>query len=258
MIPTDSDDGESDDGQNLPIFSELISDKFTVDNLRELSSIVKSSVMLMQMIEWSCKATRFEDTRSIDDHQITLLEYAVMTDNTSLFQFMIKLGSEQQALLAEEMDDQKSYIMSRRVFEKAIKLGRTEMLSYMIKTTGVDIPLNELIQESGFALVTKPRYYQGLTIGGKKRADWAKAPNSHVQIMEERISPVLQTARVGSVESVDWFMSDAPVRNYKEFAGVHWHDKRIRSLERSSGVSICFPSFSISWLASPAIANFEL
>jgi ankyrin repeat protein len=233
MLSSDGDYEESDDGENLPIFSELVSDKFTVDNLGEVSNIVKSDVMPLQMIEWTCMARRFRDSKTVYDHQTSLLEYAVATDDMDLFKFMIELGSEQQALLAEEEDDQKSYSVGRDVFQKAIKLGRTEILAYMIKTTGVGIPLNELIKRSGVELKTKPKYYQGLTVGGKKRADWAQAPDSQVQVVEERIPPVLQAAKAGSVESVEWFMSDAPMRRYKEFAGVNQHDKRIRTLEES-------------------------
>jgi ankyrin repeat protein len=233
MLSSDSDDEGYDDGENLPIFSELVSDKFTVDNLGEVSTIVKSNVMPLQMIEWGCKASRFNDKDKPGDHQITLLEHAVNTDDMDLLRFMIGLGSEQQALLAEEEDDQKSYNLNRDVFQKAIKLGRTGMLAYMIKTTGVGIPLNELIKKSGVEVKTKPKYYQGLTVGGRKRADWAQAPDSQGHVVEERIPPVLQAAKFGSVESVEWFMSDAPMRRYKEFAGVNQHDKRIRTLEES-------------------------
>ena len=151
--------------------------------------------------------------------QTSILEFAVRNDDMDLFKFMIELGSEQQALLAEEEDDQKSYSLGRDVFQEAIKLGRTEMIAYMIKTTGVGIPLNELIKTSGVELKTKPKYYQGLTVGGKKRADWAQAPNSQVlQVVEERTPPLLLAAKAGNVESVEWFMSDAPMRRYKEFA----------------------------------------
>ena len=73
-----------------------------------------------------------------------------------------------------------------------------------------------------------------ITVGGKKRADWAQAPdNNNVQVVEERIPPVLQAAKAGSVQAVEWFMSDAPLRRYKEFAGINQHDKRIRALEES-------------------------
>jgi hypothetical protein len=72
-----------------------------------------------------------------------------------------------------------------------------------------------------------------LSVGGKKRADWAKAPGDYVAVEEEKIPPLLQAAHAGSIDSVEWFMSDAPMRRYKEFAESNNHDKRIKTLEES-------------------------
>jgi hypothetical protein len=80
---------------------------------------------------------------------------------------------------------------------------------------------------------TKPRYYQGLSVGGKKRADWAQAPGQNIYVVEEKIPPLLQAAHAGSLDSVEWLMSDAPMRRYKEFAESNKHDKRIKTLEQS-------------------------
>jgi ankyrin repeat protein len=228
------DDDDSDNGEDLPIYSELVSDKFTVDNLGEVSNIVKSDVLPLTMIEWPCMPQRFFDSdKKTIEGQSTMLEHAVEIDNMELFKFIIELGGEQQALLAEQDDDQKCYAIDRTVFYNAIRLGRTVMLAEMIKLTGVGIPLNELIKKSGIELKTKPRYYQGLTVGGKKRADWAKAPGSGGQVFEEKVPPLLQAAHVGSIESVEWFMSDAPRRRYKEFAENNKNDKRIKALQHS-------------------------
>ncbi|KAE8441442.1 hypothetical protein EG329_004968 [Mollisiaceae sp. DMI_Dod_QoI] len=231
---SESDDGESDDDEALPIFSELVSDKFTVDNLGEVSNVVKSNVLPITMIEWTCAPYRILDPEhNSRDHRMRLLESAIRIDDMGLLKFIFELGSEQQALLAQEEDDQTSYSIDRSDFFLAIKLGRTAMLAQMIKTTGVGIPLNELIQQSGVEVKTKPRYYQGLSVGGKKRADWAQAPGGEVYVVEEKIPPLLRAAYSGSIDSVEWFMSDAPLRRYKEFAEANKHDKRIKTLEAS-------------------------
>jgi hypothetical protein len=60
-----------------------------------------------------------------------------------------------------------------------------------IRLTGVGIPLNELIEKSGLELKPKPRYYQGLTVGGRKRADWARAPGGPIRVVEDNIPPLL-------------------------------------------------------------------
>jgi ankyrin repeat protein len=232
-----SDDEYSDDEREhdyLPIFSELVSEKFTVDNLGEVSNIVKSDVLPLTMIEWSCMAKRFLDPSKHDlTYRDTILEHAVQTNDMPLFKFIMELGAEQEALVAEEEDDQKCYTVSSSVFHYAIKLGRTAILAEMIKASGVGIPLNQLITSSGIEIKTKPRYYQGLSVGGKKRADWAQAPGHSSWVFEEKTPPLLQAAHVGSLDTVEWFMSDAPMRRYKEFAEANKADKRIKTLDES-------------------------
>jgi ankyrin repeat protein len=235
MRTSDSDDEPDDDDDLPPIFSELVSDKFTVDDLGEVSNVVKSDVLPLTMIEWPCAPQRFldEHERGLDS-QYGLFEHAVSSNDMELLKFMTSLAAEQQTRLAEEPDDRKSYTINRSVFYSAIKLGRTEMLAEMIKTTGVGIPLNKLIEKSGVEIKEKPKYYQGLSVGGKKRADWAQAPGGNVTVVEERIPPLLQAAHMGSIESVEWLMSDAPMRRYKEFAEKNKSDKRIKILDESN------------------------
>jgi hypothetical protein len=118
----------------------------------------------------------------------------------------------------------------------------------------VGIPLNELVQKSGVEIKTKPRYYQGLSVGGKKRADWAQAPGGNQQVIEEKIPPLLQAAHLGSIDSVEWFMSDAPLRRYKEFAEANNNDKRIKTLESGKGFD---KSIGI-WLNSKSTSTPQL
>lgn len=136
--PSDSDDEGYSDNENddiLPIYSELVSDKYTVDNLGEVSNVVKSDVMPLTMLEWPAYTERFLDSRTNNDQQYTLLSHAIGINDMDLFQFIIQLGGEQQALLAEEEDDQKCYTIPRDIFYKAIKLGRTAMLAEMVSSS---------------------------------------------------------------------------------------------------------------------------
>lgn len=235
MLQSDSEDEYYSDVEEqeheLPIYSELVSDKYTVDNLGQVSNIVKSSVRPIQMMQWVCKPGRFNDAER--DTSDSLVGYAIRTNNQGLFKFMMKHLFEQQIRSAIHDDDPKIYNIPSSDFLDAIRYGRTEMLAYMIKTTGIGIPLNELVKKSGIEIKAKSKYYQGLTVGGKKRADWAQAPGTTVQVVEEKIPPLLQAARAGSIESVEWFLSSAPMRRYKEFAEKNKDDKRIKVLEQS-------------------------
>jgi hypothetical protein len=120
---------------DIPIYSELVSDKFTVDNLGEVSSIVKSDVLPLTMINWSCAAHRFlaSDVEELTAGHSCLCDYAVHKDDLDLLKFLIALGAEQQALLAIDEDDTKCYSIDRNVFYSAVKLGRTTILAEMIK-----------------------------------------------------------------------------------------------------------------------------
>ncbi len=54
-------------------------------------------------------------------------------------------------------------------FRRAIELGRTELLAEIIRRTGAGLPLEELVKGTGVEIKEKPRFYQGLTVYGKKR-----------------------------------------------------------------------------------------
>jgi hypothetical protein len=111
-----------------------VNDKFTIENLGEVSNIVKSDVLPLTMIEWACTGQRFlESEKSKQVGEKSLLQHAVEEEDMDLLKFIIELGGEQKALLAEEEDDQKCYTIDSAVFYTAIRLGRTAMLAEMIK-----------------------------------------------------------------------------------------------------------------------------
>ena len=86
------------------------------------------------MIGWACAGQRFLDSeKSKQVGEKSLLQHAVEEEDMDLLKFIIELGGEQKALLAEEEDDQKCYTIDSAVFYTAIRLGRTAMLAEMIK-----------------------------------------------------------------------------------------------------------------------------
>jgi hypothetical protein len=86
------------------------------------------------MVEWACKPGRFLDSKKrTQPWDITLLQHAVEEDDMDLLKFILGIGADQKALLAEDDDDQKCYTVSLAPFYTAIKLGRTAMLAEMMK-----------------------------------------------------------------------------------------------------------------------------
>ncbi|KAG4030376.1 hypothetical protein MFRU_012g01140 [Monilinia fructicola] len=232
-------DDSDDESEELPIFSELVTDKFTIDNLEEVSTVVKGDVLPLTMIGRRCTSHRFIDNHASDrlDETLTLFEHAVVHDDLKMFKFLVEIANEQQALRAKHEDDQRCYNIRREIFNEALSRGRTTMLAEMIRCCGAGVPWGELVSASGVELKTKPRYYEGLTIGGKKRKDWAQRPGQFEDPneFERRFPPLLEAAHMGSIDSVEWFMSDAPMRRFKEFADSNQNDIRIRSLEHGKG-----------------------
>lgn len=70
-----------------------------------------------------------------------------------------------------DADDEVSGFYSFPVydFKIAIEEGRVELLSEIIRRTGAGLPLESMVKNTGVELQVKPRWYQGLTVYGKKR-----------------------------------------------------------------------------------------
>ncbi|CVL06999.1 related to ankyrin repeat protein [Fusarium mangiferae] len=113
-------------------------------------------------------------------------------------------------------------------FMTAIRLNKTQMLSLVVKQAGVGIPLDHLLKVSVGGVPTGgynenavrifDMTYQGLTVYGKKRKDWAAAGRGMVvHPTGIKAAPLLHAALFGALESVEYFLSDAPYRHYSEF-----------------------------------------
>ena len=84
--------------------------------------------------------------------------------------FLLEVGEH---LSAQRFDPDEEvsgfYSFPDSEFRCAVELGRVELLKEIIKRTGAGLPLEHLIKDTGLELKEKPRYYQGLTVYGKKR-----------------------------------------------------------------------------------------
>lgn len=67
-----------------------------------------------------------------------------------------------------------------------------------------------------------------------------------------KTSPLLLAARAGSIESVEWFLSDTPLRQYLEFSKskVASEDSRLIHLSQASGG---FEKVITKWLGSQSM-----
>ena len=119
----------------------------------------------------------------------------------------------------------------------AIGHGLFEEASEIIKVTGAQLPLDALLKHSGFEEEQKPRYYQGLQIGGKHMKGWAREHGGSTggDSLSLQISPLLNAANQGSLVAVEWYLSDTPFRLYKEYGAANAKNPLLQSLSRAHG-----------------------
>ncbi|KAL1640615.1 hypothetical protein SLS58_006810 [Diplodia intermedia] len=246
----------SEDDDKIRVFREIIDDQFTVDNVGEVATQVRSHVTPLAFLDWGCAVPRVDMAKQessvtgLASHPLAgewgvaesndLIQYAIEKDDLGLLKTLLRWGAEYTAQYSKPSDAEEAtvpfYTRSDEDLVFAMRLGRISCLAELIKRTGVGLPLDKLIKRSGVEIVEKPRFYQGLSIHGKKRADWAAAGRG---ITPKQASddhpPLLQAAKTGNLEVVEWFLSDAPERCYGEFAEENKADKRLQHLAKAHG-----------------------
>ncbi|KAK7719672.1 hypothetical protein SLS64_001851 [Diaporthe eres] len=234
----DEDDSMSDDDEPR-IYGQIVDDQFTIENVGQVSMQVKSRVKPLKMLDWTFPTLQSDDGRHRFTGGRTLLEHVISNDDRKGLKYYYDLTvyfSDRD----EDKDDESNHFVAlpQSAFWSAAEKGRIGILADLIKWAGAGLPLEALVKKTGVELKEKPRYYQGLTVYGKKRKDWATAGRNVISRPKDTTeSPLLRTAQKGCIESVEWFLSDAPLRNYLEFgkSKVAKDDLRLKHLNQSHG-----------------------
>ncbi|ORY62245.1 uncharacterized protein BCR38DRAFT_235854 [Pseudomassariella vexata] len=230
------------DEEQPEFYREIVDDQFTVENIGQVSMQVKSQVFANAMLNWDTptfvmREGRVEDLTNCE----SLLFFAMKTNDQARLKFLVDMDiyhTKKQPDPEDESESSRLYAFPEREFQDAIRLGRIDMLADVIKRTGAGIPLEQLVKKSGVEMKAKPRYYQGLTVYGKKRSDWANAGrNLIVRDTGSKAPPLLMAAIEGSLKSVQWFVSDTPMNHYLEFgkSKTAMEDPRLKHLKSSQG-----------------------
>ncbi|KAL4871430.1 hypothetical protein BDV12DRAFT_28672 [Aspergillus spectabilis] len=244
------DDYSEDDGDDdhIELETHVVDAQFTIENIGEAKNQVESKIAPETVLQGSCNVNFFfEPAQRSREHIDDLIKYAIWKEDVELLKLLISLGQE---LMTRKKDEEQSsiYTISHSHFIMAIKLGRLRCLEELIKRTGAGLPLDKLAETSGVEIKEKPKYYQGLSVHGKKRADWAAAGGGiPVTRAMDMNPPLLLAAREGSLPAVEWFLGTAPGRFYTEFARAHRKDARLKKLsltEKGMEQSI------LDWLSS--------
>ncbi|EWZ91700.1 hypothetical protein FOWG_07127 [Fusarium oxysporum f. sp. lycopersici MN25] len=243
---SDSDDSDNSSENEPRIVSEKVQDKFTIDDIGHVSMEVESHTKPLQIICESVPSWLIEKEKVVYRYQKrSLFVHTFDTNDTTGLKLLLDLAQHYSGQKFEGDDaDQEdegstcSFTFPQSDFKWAVEHGKTQLLALVIKRTGAGIPLDHLVKKSGVELKRKPRYYQGLTVYGRKRKDWANAGRGMViKSSGLRTPPLLHAALGGSVESVELFLGDAPHRLYGEFAKskASKEDSRFKHLKESPG-----------------------
>ncbi|KAK1754894.1 Ankycorbin [Echria macrotheca] len=238
----DEDADSSHSNESEPrIYSQIVGGEFTIENVGQVSMKVNSRTKPMDLLTWACRGPFERSESSKIDAPVfagSPFDIAIESNNMKHLQLLLDLAEHYTSQKLDDEDEVRGfYTFPDNSFELAISRGRTGLLTEIIRRTGAGLPLESLVQQSGVELKVKPRYYQGLTVYGQKRKDWAEA-GREVSRRSTGIqtSPLLLAALSGSLESVEWFLTDIPMRHYLDFAKskAAREDLRLKHLERTT------------------------
>ncbi|KIW09024.1 uncharacterized protein PV09_00918 [Verruconis gallopava] len=241
MAEQHDNDCRSESSCDVHVYEEINDDKFSTENIGAVSLEFDSHVAPLDYLSWFCPAKTLSDRDMINTSRSSssLLGYALDAVNEPLFSWLLKLGKHYNTLKTKINSEYDSlfYSFKTSYLQQAIQLGNTRRVIELIKSTGCGIPFEDLVKSSGVQSHESSKYYQGLSVYGRKRADWAAAGRqTQIRVSSgTQISPLLLAAQSGTLEILEYFLSDTPLRLYQEFLTAYKDDMRVKRLSRGLG-----------------------
>jgi ankyrin repeat protein len=138
-------DSEADSDDNPEIFEEIVDDKFTIENIGQVSMQVKSKVLATTFLNWTAP-TFVMDHGKIEEsnRRESLLNFAMRTNDKERFKLLVDMDihfTNQKPDSADESESSRFYAFPEDQFRHAVRLGRIDLLADVIKRTGAGIPL---------------------------------------------------------------------------------------------------------------------
>lgn len=241
-------DTVSSDDEDLNIVGHTVDDQFTHEDIGEVNTKVESKVSPLMALQRTFDVFLFLEEEPCPEIDLipaskaevcygsfptkvdTLLKYAIYKNGLALLDFLLQ---SQQEIAKEPLPNNTTLPVSQEAFQFAMKLGRTDCMAKLIENTAVGLPLAKMSETSGVKAEEEPRYYQGLSIRGRKRKDWANAGRGDQRPPPDGRPPLLVSAMQGSLSSTEWFLSTTPGRLYLEFVNLHKEDQNVARLAQS-------------------------
>lgn len=271
----DDNDSEamSDSGEGTPrIIAELVDDEFTINDIAGLSSAVASKTSPVELLQWECHTWRVLDQDPVVAHQIlrdgepnfsfwrvekyswnefhrlfdshmsyyrdSLVRLAIYQNDLRMLRFVLRMAAEYDITANEQPKTIVTNMVSRTALYLAAKLGRIEIMAELFAKTGIGLPLSKMTKKSGAKITSQSEFYQGLTVHGRKRQDWAAEGRGHGSdcANEADMSIILDMTFNGSIATIEYCMSGGPLRHLKDFAQANIDaDARIQALSHMPG-----------------------
>ncbi|KAL8811822.1 MAG: hypothetical protein Q9200_001494 [Gallowayella weberi] len=262
-------DSENSDSDDLDITYDVVDETYTYDNVAALQQSVGSTTSAASMLTqyadvwWFLDKPEKEAMDCTDSHftglsselmqrldakeffktcmsqnsggYISFSRYAIVSRDMGLFRFWLQCCQEAMKMKSKHRPTSLPYYPQD--LKIALQRGYLEEIAELIKFAGAELPLDVLIKKSGIEEAARPKYYQGLSIGGKKMTTWAREQGGRAagNAMTESIPPLQQAAHAGGLAAVEWFLSDTPLRLYKEYREKHKDDERLQKLAEAPG-----------------------
>jgi ankyrin repeat protein len=234
----DENDNDSVDSE-VRIASEAIDDQLTIEDIGMVSLFVKTEVKPETLIYWSNMDVGLYHVDSPPMFEPgNLIEEALRDENPRLLPFMLDLSEETATKIEGSFAADRFVAQGHIKMSRALQFAKPYMLAELIKRTAVGVSIDKFAKDHKANDTTeKSKYYQGLNVHGKKRKDWADAGRNSAGMEKPgpQMPPLLLAAYHGTLDQVEWFMSDAPLRCYKQFAETYQDDKRLQRLSQVPG-----------------------
>lgn len=138
-------DSEAESDDNPEIYEEIVDDQFTIDNIGQVSMQVKSDVLATNFLNWppptfTMRHGKIEESNGRE----SLLNFALRTNDMERFKLLVDMDihfTNQKPDSKDESESSRFYAFPEAQFQYAVKLGRIDMLTDVIKRTGAGIPL---------------------------------------------------------------------------------------------------------------------
>ncbi|KAL5611825.1 hypothetical protein BROUX41_000600 [Berkeleyomyces rouxiae] len=217
---SDEDVDTEDEHAELPTLVKVPNASFEMLDVGEVANVHSKHSPYSILISSSPFFDRLSSTpKAMEMERGSLYHFLIRHDRVEDANVFLDLCLKYAPLEKDGEGEPRVFDIDEDDFIQAISAANTSILETMITKTGAGIPVDRLVKAARLDAKDPPRFYQGLTVYGKKRKDWATHGRA-VLVRDAGVqrSPLLIAAENASLNSVRWLLTDAPREMYLHYA----------------------------------------